>query len=466
MRIDSIADSTFPRSIRDTVLGRSGIDRAIWIALLVVVLTIIFSISLMQLALGILAVLWLIALAGRSQKSFRSTPLDIPMLVFITARIVSVIFSVDPQTSVQALYIEIIFYATFFVFTNTVPVGNNKEMNALIQLFVWTAIFASVIGMYKFAVGLSDRASSTTSGSYAYSLYLVAVLPLVLFLARDRQVFRTPSQAHIAAAVVILGVIFSLNRMYWIVMAGTLVVAAIVKRDRSPLVIYVCGMAAFILVVPSVAHRFQLTLELLSHSSDRNILWRGAAMIYARHPIVGFGPRTFGEIFPLTQQLADKGTGSWHNDFLQVYMESGLLGLIPLCWLVTATLYWGLRTLRSHAIPPQRRRTLLPFLVSIIIFFIAGGMRDTVVGIVFRFDLAVIALMATDLSREGLSSNRARLLELKRMLPRFPYRYTSDPKLQTQSEVIHEIQPSCSAGGCASAGAPASGLFSQERTRR
>jgi O-antigen ligase len=128
-------------------------------------------------------------------------------------------------------------------------------------------------------------------------------------------------------------------------------------------------------------------------------------MVYARHPFVGFGPRTFREVFPLMQQLADKGTSSWHNDFLQVYMESGLLGLIPLCWLVAAAVYWGARMLRSPVLAPESRRILLPFMCSILIFGLAGGMRDTVVGIVFRFDLAVLALMAANFQGKSVSIN-------------------------------------------------------------
>lgn len=394
-----MVDSPYLASIKETLLARHGIDQAIWIALLSVVLTIIFSIALLQLALGVLTLLWLVALGRGSQNGFRRTVLDVPMLAFMTGRVLSVPFSVDPEISMRALYIEMIFYAAFFVFTNTLRIDREHEISTLIRIFVCTAVLATVIGVFKYSAGISGRASSTTSGAYTFSLYLVVILPLTLFLARDNRIFRIPKHAYLAAAILVLGIIFSLNRMYWIVMAGTLVVAAFINRDNRPLMAYVFGMTVFVLVIPSVAHRFQLTLELLSHSSDRNILLRGAELIYARHPLVGFGPRTFREVFPLMSRLADKGTGSWHNDFLQVYMESGLLGLIPLCWLIAATLYWGLRTFRSPNLGLGHRQILLPLFVSVFIFFIAGGMRDTVVGIVFRFDLAVIALMATELNR-------------------------------------------------------------------
>ena len=45
-------------------------------------------------------------------------------------------------------------------------------------------------------------------------------------------------------------------------------------------------------------------------------------MIWDQHPILGFGTRTFNETFLLHDQLVDRGVGGWHNEYLQVYLES------------------------------------------------------------------------------------------------------------------------------------------------
>ncbi len=388
--------------IKSSIYARHGIDRAIWIALLCVVGTAIFSIALLQLAIGVLAALWLVAFVRSSSVGFRSTVLDLPMLAFISGRALSVPFSVHPEISAHALYIEIIFYAAFFVFTNTLRVDRENEMIILIQMLVLTAVLAAAVGIGKYAFGISQRASSTTSGPYTLSLYLVAALPFALFFAGDSRFFKNRQYAFAAIAVLVLGVIFSLDRMHWIVMAATLVVVAIITKDRRPLIAFVLVMTAAVLVVPEVALRFQLTLTFLSHSTGRDVLWRGAAMLYADHPLVGFGPRTFREIFPLMSELSDKGAGSWHNDFLQVYMESGLVGLVPLLWLITAAFSSVIKAFRSTKLSLLHRQILFPLLVSASVFFIAGGMLDTIVGMVFRFNLAAIALMTTGLGNKSV----------------------------------------------------------------
>jgi O-antigen ligase len=68
--------------------------------------------------------------------------------------------------------------------------------------------------------------------------------------------------------------------------------------------------------------------------SDRDILYEGFFELAPEHPILGFGPRTFHDIFPFKDRLADKKVGSWHNDYVQTYLESGIIALILLFMLI------------------------------------------------------------------------------------------------------------------------------------
>jgi len=392
--------------VKTSLSTKQGTDRAIWIVLLCVVGAAILSTALVQMALGALAALWLVTLVRRPKSVFRSTVLDLPMLAFIIGRTLSIPFSVHPEISVSALHIEIIFYAAFFVFTNTVHIDRENEMTILIQLFVLTGVLAAVIGICKYATGITPRATSSTAGAYTLGAYLVAILPLALLLADKRQFFKTSRYAYVAVIFLVLGIIFTFDRLHWVVMATTFVVATVINKNRRPLVAFLLLAALTILFVPNVAQRFQSTLTLFTHMSDRDILWRGAAMLGLEHPIIGFGPRTFREIFPLLSELGDGRTGSWHNDYVQVYMDSGLVGLVPLLWLIAATFTSSIRALRSRMLPQEHRQILIPLLVSFSIFVIASGMLDTIMGLVFRFDLAVIALIVTELrNRTGGDAN-------------------------------------------------------------
>jgi O-antigen ligase len=317
------------------------------------------------------------------------------MFAFIIGRTLSVPFSTHPATSIPALHIEFIFYAAFFLFTNTIRIDRENELTILIQLFVITGVVAAAIGVCTYALGISPRATSSTAGTYTLGAYLVAVLPLSLLLAEKKSFFKTVQYAYMAAAFLVIGVIFTFDRLHWVAAATTFVVAAIIKKEARPLIgfLFFAGVATFVL--PHVAERFQLTMTLFTHMSYRDVLWRGAAMLGFEHPVIGFGPRTFREIFPLMSELGDKKMGGWHNDFLQVYMESGMVGLLPLLWLIARTFTSSMRALRSHALPEEHRQVLIPLLLSLMLFVAAGGMLDTILGLVFRFDLAIVALIVT-----------------------------------------------------------------------
>lgn len=382
--------------LKATFESRQGLDRAIWAALLTVIATAIFSIALLQLSLGVLVALCLAKLIRGWGRGFRSTALDVPVLAFIIGRAVSIVFSVHPAVSFPAFYIEFIFYAVFFLFTNILEIDREKEIVILLRLLILTAVVAAGIGIFQYITGMTKRAQSTTSGPYTLSLYLVAVLPLALFLVRDSRIFKNHYTGYAAIAIILLGVVFSLNRLHWVAMAATLVAAAVISKDKIPLLIFGVLFIASFVTIPEIAHRFQLTLTVFSHSGGRDVLWRGAGVLYADHPLFGFGPRTFREVFPFMSQLWDRQTGSWHNDFLQVYIESGLAGLAPLVWMIVAAVSSIATALRAKVY----NAFLVPLTIAFCLFVVAGGMLDTIVGIVFRLYLAMIALMTARPMRE------------------------------------------------------------------
>ena len=121
-------------------------------------------------------------------------------------------------------------------------------------------------------------------------------------------------------------------------------------------------------------------------------------MLLDKHPLFGFGPRTFEQIFPLFDVMPVRGVGSWHNDYLQVYMESGLVGLSAMLWLVVAVYRQAWRFLRCQPSDPDRH-LVLGLLFALTVVFLVGGVLDTLVGILFRVLLAMFAIVTVQLGR-------------------------------------------------------------------
>jgi len=373
--------------------------RFIWISIVVFTMSIIFSTAIVQAMVGVLALLWIWNAVATKSVNFKSTPLDVPFLAFLGTRVLSILFSTNFRTSSVALHVEIVFYVVFFLMTQFVDISSVKRVQRIIKSLFVAAALASIIGVTKYAFGVVPRASSTTSGYYTLGNYLVVVFAIAVLLGKSKDFFLHRWMWALFCTVLGVGIILTFNRLHWIAMAIVVLFVGIVK-ERWLIAVFAVGAGASVVLLPDVASRFSDLLHLISRSSDRDVLWKAAFMIGDQHPVLGFGPRTFGEIFPLRDQLADAGVGSWHNDYLQIYMESGLLGVCSLLWLLGSTFYFGVRTLKSHLLPEHLRVVLTGLLAAVAVLAVVGGMLDLLVSLLFRIILALIALIVVAYQHE------------------------------------------------------------------
>ncbi len=370
-------------------------ERVAGALLSLICLVTIFSTALTQTAVVLLFVVVFSCAASEPSWRSRRTPLDVPYLAFIAGRLVSVVFSSDPALSMPALYHEFFFYLVFFMVTQSVRDDEFTAARALTLLLVLAGVVAGLIGAARVLLALELRGSSTTAGPYTLGAYLCPVLALALFLPWPRP-GRLPALLRGAAlAAICLGIIFTLNRLHWAGMLLALGGAFFLSRGR-PRVLLLVALAVAVVLAVGIRMRLAQLADLDSFLIGRDLLWRGAAELAGKHPIVGFGPRTFVEVFPFFDQLPIRGVSSWHNDYLQVYMESGLVGLLPLLWLVAATVSSGRRALRAAADAPGTRSLLVALLAALGLIFLLGGMLDTLVGITFRILLGLFALLASN----------------------------------------------------------------------
>jgi O-antigen ligase len=358
-------------------------DQIRGLCLLLMAASAIFSTALVQICAVILTVLTLSAF-GRGMK-FQRTPLDVPFAVFIFARLISVIVSEYPATSVRALYIEFFYYLVFFLTTQTIRVERRQIVRMVTTTLILGGVIGAMVGILKVLLTSDDRASSTTSGTYTLGAYLCAVLPLLLF--RNRETPRTASLQIVAIVIIALGIVATFDRLHWIALTVLLIAAAFRRMARRE-VIVVTMVIATTLLIPTVRHRLANVTDTQGWSG-RAVIWQGARDLADRHPLAGFGPRTFAQIFPRFDELTIRGVSSWHNDYIQIYIESGLLALLPILWLVAVTLRSGIRLLRV----PRYAPSIAPLLTSTAIIFLFGGMLDTIVGIVFRIVLGMLAVL-------------------------------------------------------------------------
>jgi len=175
-----------------------------------------------------------------------------------------------------------------------------------------------------------------------------------------------------------------------------LLAGVFLKKIKIKQVFLICLVAVILAFISFFNNSTEAThrVEAPAQLSDRDILYKAAAELAWEHPVLGFGPRTFKEIFPLKDELTDKGVGGWHNELLQVYFESGLVGLLAYIILMVGIFSSGISFVKRNK---AEENTIIVFsiLVSIAALmlsaFFSGFIDSPVLSIVFALLVSVLA---------------------------------------------------------------------------
>ena len=160
------------------------------------------------------------------------------------------------------------------------------------------------------------------------------------------------------AAVVCYGMLTSLSRGSWLAAAGAMVIvlAAMLvrppekRRDLWRRAFTLAVMAALLTVLwrladPLASDRVSALVQDTANQSgtvgQRFWIWRVTWNAIQGRPWLGYGPDTLGQVFPHFELpgrnavgLAGAFVDRAHNDYLQVAVSSGLLGLAAYLWLL------------------------------------------------------------------------------------------------------------------------------------
>ena len=357
-------------------------------------LFIILSIALAQLFSYVIIILAMIQFIRNPRRE--KTPFDIPFLLFIVVRISSVFFSVDILISVRTLHTEIPYYVLFYAVSQQRVFMQERLVQSLLWMFIFGAVIGSCYGIISVLLGLQERAASLTSGYYTFGSFLTTILAIILILGKSKM-FNTKRWIWYGLIIVIAaGLILTLNRIHWGIMIILLLGTGIIQ-ERKLLITMIFLFGFMLLFSPSISRRLDQIIHFSENLSDRDILWKGASMVWLNHPILGYGPGTFAEVFPIHNDLKDAKVGGWHNDYIQVSIESGILGLLSFMWFIYTIYSRVFIKLRSMKGDEEKKRMLLALLVGMSAIFISSmtgsGFLDLLIRMMFVFLLAMTALL-------------------------------------------------------------------------
>jgi len=103
--------------------------------------------------------------------------------------------------------------------------------------------------------------------------------------------------------------------------------------------------------VKQILSRFASLQTLEVRENKRASMRHGAWHIFLDHPVLGTGLGTFRTVYPPYETLYDgKIVDHAHNDYLETFAETGILGGLCCAWLIGLLLLAGLRSLQEPSI--------------------------------------------------------------------------------------------------------------------
>ncbi len=359
-----------------------------------VVVSFLLSLALLQVFAGALCLLWIFEKWIEKKNAF--DVFSKVFLIYLVVRIAALIFSEFPEVSVQILYKEVLFYLCFFSFSFYLKSFDVEKIKTIVYYFSFASAVIALIGIVRFNLSIVERAESFSSGYATFSSYLLTGLGCSLIFSGNGKKAKYFKWLRIfAAAVILAGIITSLGRANSVIAAVMLIASLLLKRMKPLQFIYIILIAAALSYISFHNNSIQLNqrIEAPTQLSDRDIIYKGASEIFLTHPLLGYGPKTFTEVFPHREDFADKGIGSWHNDLLEVYFESGFMGLASYLLLIFSVFFYQIKFLIMGKDRGEARTIIYAVLFATEGLFlsalVAGFINSPVLSLVFAFLIGV-----------------------------------------------------------------------------
>jgi O-antigen ligase len=224
------------------------------------------------------------------------------------------------------------------------------------------AVFGSALALFAMVQGFSgtdklywiwpvEAVSAAIYGPYVNHNHYAGLMEVLIPLAAGVAFLQRGSKRVLllfAAAVMTLTVIFSRSRGGMIALAAELVfVCAMLfrtQRSRRGMVTVLGGMALIVTFVFSLGSDKMFERFSETHDQYRMQIYRDSLSMAIHKPILGYGMGTFSTAYPAHRSFySDLFVNHAHNDYLEMLVDAGLLGLGLFVWFLVGVYRAGLK---------------------------------------------------------------------------------------------------------------------------
>lgn len=317
-----------------------------------------FTIAGTQTSLAIAFLLWVSLFVVKRSMAPRRTPLDLPFLFFVAVSVIAVLFSGDLRGGFWNLRNYLLIGAVYLF---AAVCRDGRYLRRMFTVLLVSSCGSASYGIAIFLLGRGDGTLGRTSGSFSNAMTFGGVMLLlcsILFaLATAYEVRgRLRIAAMIASGITALALFFSFTRSSWLGMLLSVLIVLVIQRRRL-LPIFIVGIALTVLILPArYRDRFTSIMDMDYRTNVHRLqMLEGGWRIFKEHPIIGVGPIDLSELYEEHKPPeAEYVFGHLHNNFLNIAVTLGLLGLAAFVYLFVSIFRLLARNLRLGLPPPER----------------------------------------------------------------------------------------------------------------
>ena len=303
----------------------------------------------------------------RKEETFKQTPLDMPVILFIIAMVVVLIFnSPDYRISLEGFRAVVQYILWYFVIIQLLK--DEQSAKNVCLVFVLVVSIMALHSVYQFIIGVETPAHWTDSKEAGVRTRVFSILtspnilgslvalatPICLSFVFMAKKLATKLIYLFFAMMMVATLLFTFSRGAWIGFAGGICIYVFLKDKRLFIPVILLGVLAIILV-PGVGNRitYLLSPEYIESSlrGGRLVRWADGLKIFSYNPIFGVGLGHFGGAVAmnngLTYPLGLQNFKTYYMDnyYLKTAVETGLFGLLAFVMLMYQVFLNSIRTI-------------------------------------------------------------------------------------------------------------------------
>ena len=301
-------------------------------------------------SIGIFFLTTLLYLSNIKSKKIdiKKNPFFLPFILFILWTSFTLKNCVNPYPGILKIFIWIFFFIYFYSLTNSI--SENSEIIILMRAFVLFSFFVSIYGIFQtfgidFVNWTFKKSPLSTLGRRNFAAeYLVMIFPYLytlILISKNKEKF-----IYIFISIFLFThLILTFTRASWIsFFFSSLFFLFSLKKFKLKLKKLQATFLLFIILISPVFSQVKKFEK--GSVKTRLLIWKTTLRISKDHLLTGIGPGNFEIVYPLYASKykdsilpPDVNIKNVHNDYLEVMVETGIIGLSIFLWFLSVPFF-------------------------------------------------------------------------------------------------------------------------------